>query len=866
MSSPSSSESPRSRAGGRGEPRPARPGRFLRATVAVAGLALGAVLVAGGGFLWLRSRGLPQRSGEARLVGLEAPVTVRWDRWGVPAVTGGGPGDLAAALGWLHANDRFTQMELGRRAAAGRLSELFGERTLELDRRFRTLRLASAAEDLAAATGGETRAQLEAYAAGVNAWLELHGKDLPPTLTLLGAEPEPWRPAHSLAFNLLMAHDLSFWQGRPEETRFLWLQAFGLEGLRDLVGDPALEVAPEILELARTLAAPPPEERGEEELPEEAPPTDVAEVSLAFPGSGGLGSGEGRLGSNNWAVAGGLTAGGLPIFANDPHLPLRLPGTWYQALLRVEGDGEGHSPFEVAGMTLPGLPGVVIGRNGDLAWGFTNTMLDDHDLYFERLSEDGSEVLRLQGGEPTWVAVEERMETILVRGGGEEEIVLRSTDRGVLLPAEPAVAGRPGLPARSLRWTVHGAADVLSPFLALARARRVEELRGRLGEYLGPAQNLVVADRHGGLYFTVLGRVPERRRGDGRMPAPAWDPAWGWDGLRPRETNPTVLQPGGASGTDPGGGDGLLVTANADVRPPGYPLELTADFDTPHREQRIRQLLLGDDGVADEDAGGNGTGWTARGMGAVQTDVRSLYARQVMEALCSETWEGTAAQVMARLASWNGEMTGPTAALFALVERHLGEAIFGDEARAHRLPSLARRARLLRLLEGKMTLPWFDHVATEEREGRGDTLTGALESAWVEARRSWGEDPDRWSWPRVQSLSLAHPLGPLPVLGRWFDRGPFPRPGSATTVNAYGSRWDGYEARVRYGPSMRWVVDLGRPDGGLAVLPAGQSGHPGDVHYDDQIPLYLAGELRPVPWSEEAVEAATVERLRLLPR
>jgi len=802
-------------------------------------------LVVAGGFLWLRSCGRPVRTGEVRVPGLQAPVTVRWDRWGVPHVTAEHDIDLARAVGWLHANDRMAQMELGRRAAAGHLSEVFGERTLELDRHFRTLRLDELARRIEMrALGAESRAWLTAYAEGVDAWLEARGDDLPPELRLLGVEPEPWRPSDSLGFAMLLAHDLSFWLDRPEEVRFRWLAAFGPEGVRDLTGFRDLHIAPEIAELARELAA----------------------KASGLPGaSASTGGDERRLGatldtgdpggSNNWAVSGAHTASGLPLFANDPHLPLRIPSTWYQVWLRVPADPEagedgGERGYEAAGWTLPGLPGVIIGRNRDVAWGFTYTMLDDHDLFVERLSDDGSEVLR---GD-TWQPLEMQTEKIRVRDGEAREIHLYATERGPLLPEDPEL----GLPPRSLAWTLYYSADPVAAFLELGRTRRVEEIPEAVSGFVGPAQNLVAADRHGGLLYTVMGQAPSRRTGDGRLPSPGWNPAYGWDGLRVPRLNPTVWNPPA----------GVLVTANSDHRPAGYAEPWVLDADLPHRGLRIEELLAARDG------------WRAEEMGAIQTDVTSLYALRVVEILVREgrRWrarggdEGDAGRALELLEGWDGAMRGAEGFLFELVERELGEAVFGDEAEAHGLPPLGRRSRILRVLKGGMTLPWFDDVRTDRVESRGETLERAVAAAWRAAVRWGGDNPARWSWREIHHLFLDHPLYEIPGLSGWFGRGPFPVDGSATTPDAHGSRWPadpeaagGITKTVTYAPSLRWVVDLADPDGGLAVLPGGQSGHPGDRHYDDQMPLYLEGKLRPVPWSEEAVEAATVSRLRLTP-
>lgn len=777
--------------------------RLLRALLA---LLLLLVLAGLAGWHWLARSGRPQRSGSHRLAALTAPVAVRFDDWGVPHLRGESGRDLAAALGWVHANDRFFQMELGRRAAAGRLAELFGERALALDRALRELRLGETALRLEAHASAESRAWLEAYAAGVNAWLAARGRDLPPELRILAVVPEPWRPADSLGFVLLMARDLSFWDGRPEEARFGWLRAFGPERARELVGG-AVEPPPAgLLEIAAATPAP--------RIAAPAEPAEEAEDAAA--------------GSNSWALGGAWSASGAPLVANDPHLPLRLPGVWYQAHLR--------SPdYEASGMTLPGTPGVVIGRTARLAWAFTNVMLDDHDLFLEELDERGERVRRGDG----WAPVVRGTVRIRVRGGGEEILELRSTDRGPLLPADP----ERGLPARSLAWTAYELADPLAALAALARAEGVADVPAAIAPFVAPAQNLLVADRDGGLLQTVLGRLPVRRAGDGRFPAPGRDPAFGWDGLRPAGDTPRRLV----------GRDGRLVTANDDSWGAELPGSFSADFDSPHRARRIAELL------------GGRERWSPEGLAALQTDVRSRWACEVVAAL-GGPFASEAESARAALAAWDGGMEerGP-AALFLLVERELRERLFGDEARAHGLPPFASRDRLLALLSGALDPVFFDDVTTPEVEGRDAIVGAALAAAWREGTQRFGEEVARWPHADLHRLRLAHPLGELPLAGRWFDRGPFPVPGSTTTVAAFGAVWEGGRQRVTYGPSMRWATDLADPDGTLAILPGGQSGHPGDPHYDDQLPLFLSGRTRPVPWSEAAIERATVSRLELVP-
>ncbi len=785
--------------------------------VSALALVLLVLLVAAVFLLRLSRSGLPARDGEHALAGLEAAVTVRWDRWGVPHIDAASDGDAIAALGYLHANDRLTQMELGRRAAFGRLAEIVGEAAVPTDVSFRTLRLRRLAEAMWERAGPTSRRLLEAYARGVNAWLAERGGDLPTGLKLLGVEPEPWQPVDSLAFVLLMADDLSFWQGRPEEERFRWLRAFGVDGVRELLDEPSLQVPQEILELAA---------RGESQTATRA---DLLPSTrdLAAPGS------------NNWAVSAGQAAGGRPIVANDPHLKLVLPGVWYQVLIR--------SPeYEAAGMTLPGTPGVVLGRGPAVAWAFTNVMLDDHDVFFERLDESGERYLR----DGVWQPLRIEEQTIDIRGGGRRTVTLRATDLGPLLDADPEA----GLPPRSLAWTLYEPGDPFQAMRGLAQATTAQEALAAIDGYVCPAQNLVAAFAGGELLYTVLGRVPQRRMqspgtaaeppsdGFGRLPSPGWKPAYRWDGLRPRDTNPTVVTPGGR-----------LVTANHDIRPPGYPLSLTAEFYTPHRAERIAELL---DQRRD---------WDARGFGALQLDNLSLYARDLVAAIAGD-YPGDAGRAYQVLSRWDGamELVGP-AALYALLERRLFEALFGDEAAADDLEPFADRSMLLRLLRGETSPHWFDDVATPEEEGREEILRRELAAAWRQGSARWGDEVSGWDYGWLHSLTLRHRLDRLPLFGRWARRGPYEMIGSATSVAAFGARWEGERQRVTNGPSMRWIVDWSEPDRSFAALPGGQSGHPADRHYDDRLAPYLAGELQPAPWSEAAIAEATVSTMRLVP-
>ncbi len=794
------------------------------------GLCLLVGLVAVGVWLWLRGSGRPVRQGEQALAGLSATVQITWDRWGVPHIAAETEEDAAAALGWVHANDRFTQMELGRRAGRGHLAEILGEAGYEADVYFRTLRYGATADRMLQMASPRSRRLLDAYAAGVNGWLTSRNGDLPPAIRLLGIKPEPWQPVDSLSFALLMARDLSFWNDRPEEERFRWLRHFGSAGTRDLLGLPDLHIPEQISQLAT--------EVGE-------PATGPLEESPAQDELGDRPS----PGSNNWALSGLRTASGKPLLANDPHLGLFLPSVWYQAMVR--------SPeYEAAGMTLPGTPGVIIGRGPHIAWAFTNTMLDDHDLFFEELDAAGQ---RYRRGD-AWKPLQVQEELIRIRGGESRTITTYRTDIGPLLPVDALR----GLPPRSLAWTAQYGGDPVAALVALAGAETATEALTAIEPYTCPAQNLVATFDNGELLYTVLGRIPQRRgegqgsaeeavapRQDlGRLPAPAWDLSYGWDGLRPRGSNPTLILP--ADGT---AGD-MLVTANHDIRPSDYGLPLAADFFTTHRADRIGQRLL------------EATTWQRQEFADLQLDVTSLYARDIVAALAvdAEPLRGDAAKAYEALRQWDGamELRGP-AALYALVERNLLRGLLMDEAEVSGVRAFANKDRLLRLLRGQMAERWFDDLTTDAVEVRADIVGSALRDAWREGSERWGDEVERWSFGWLHRLTLRHRLDAVPVLGRWYRRGPYEVAGSATSIAAFGAQWQDGRQDIVYGPSMRWIVDWQTPQHAFAMLPGGQSGHPVDPHYSDQVEPFLAGELHLAPWSEEAIQDAAVSTSYLTP-
>ncbi|MCC6407801.1 MAG: penicillin acylase family protein [Planctomycetes bacterium] len=783
-------------------------------------LALGALAVVafalGVGAFWLgmwRRSGLPERSGEFTVPGLSAPVAVRLDERAVPHVRAEKLVDLAAALGWLHANDRLFQLEMGRRRASGRLAEVVGAGAVAEDVRMRELGLRRTAESYVAALTPESRELLDAYARGVNAWLDAHRGDLPSDLDLLVDEVAPWQPADSLCFALLMACDLCY-PRFYEEQRFEWLGAFGKERALDLIGKGPLEIADDVLVLAadarKKLAAADPTLRSFDAGAEHV---------------------EKKGGSNNWAVDAERSEANAALVANDPHLGLGLPALWYEAGLRA-------TDYDAYGMTLAGLPVVVIGRGPDVAWGFTNSELDATDEFLEELSADGTSVRR---GD-SFVPIEKRAETIRVKDGEDVVVDTGTTDRGVLLPS---IASR-GLPARSLAWTAYTPFDPVAPFVALARSKSVDDVPRAIADFVAPVQSIVAGDTRGAVLFTLLGRAPERARGDGSFPAPGWDARWAWNGLRAADDNPRISRPS----------EGFVATANNDTRPQNSALALAGDFANPSRIERIRERLDG------------ARAWTPEKTLELQLDVVSRYALALVAALPNDL-DGDARAAADLLRAWDGRMQkGGAAALFGIFERELGARVFDDEFRAAKLGpmGLLRKADALeRLLVGELSAKWCDDVETPGIESLRDALVAALAAALKEMRTRFGAEPSAWDWTALNVWQPEHPLAAAPYIGGLFRRGPFMLPGSAQTVCVFTGWWRGDHVAVGHGASMRWIADLGDGDRSLTILPGGQSGHPFDAHFDDQLEDYVAGRMRRVYWSDTAIDAHVASTIALKP-
>ncbi len=860
----------------------------MSATAGVLILALVAVTVVA---VWSIRRPFPEYEGTVELPRLTGEVEVVRDEYGIPQIYADTAEDLFRAQGYVHAQDRFWEMDVRRHVTSGRLSELFGSDQVETDAFVRTLGWREVARKELPLLEPETRRYLQAYADGVNAWLDQNsGGDLGFAYTLLGViggdtNPARWSPVDSVSWLKAMAWDL---RGNvtDEVDRALLATALPIDRVEQLYPEYRPEVGAPIVDdehVTTTGALTVVDDDGETVAVDAQDALGSAAAALRS-GPAVLGHGTG-VGSNSWVVDGSLTASGAPLLANDPHLAPSMPSIWYQVGLRCRTVGP-ECPFDVTGYSFSGLPGVVIGQNADIAWGFTNMGADVTDLYLEEVQGD-----LYRTGE-RWERMEVRDETIRVADGDDVNITVRSTRHGPLIsdhsdemrrvgseapvgsdadddeprdsagwsdeapPADPSTTDTSpdgtdyGV---ALRWTALDPGSTADAVFALNKASTWDEFKAAAALFDVPAQNLVYADTEGNIGYQAPGKVPVRATGDGRYPVPGWTGDHDWLGYIPFDELPSVLNPD----------SGMIVTANQPVTSPAYRYFLTADFDAGHRAGRISDLL--------EEAAARGD-LDVDTMVEVQMDSRSAAAEMLVPYLTElDAPEGYYGDGLRMLRGWDYRQepeSGP-AAYFNAVWRHVLALTFHDELPEDQWPSGGGRwVEVLRDLVENPDDPYWNDVDTAATETRDDILLQAAQDARDELTQLQGKDPERWEWGRSHTLTLTDQTLGTSGIGfvEWLvNRKPVAVGGGTATVQA--NSWfapDGYD--VTWVPSMRMVVDLADRDNSQWIDLTGVSGHPHHRHYGDQTELWRTGQMLPMRWSEPAVRAAEQHVQTLVPR
>ncbi len=799
--------------------------RLLRASLWSAALLCLALAAA---YAYLR-QSLPKTEGEVRLPGLAAPAQVLRDRYGIPHIFAASPRDASFALGFVHAQDRLWQMEMSRRIAAGRVAEIVGQAGLETDRFMRTLGVRRAAEGNLRTLDAETRELLESYAAGVNSFLA-SGPVLPIEFWLTGVQPEPWTPADSVGWIKMMAWDLGG-NWRDELLRMRLAKTLPMARIHEFLppypGDPP-PALPDLKELYGSL------ER------------DAVRLAGSLEKSGSdpiLPSNEG-LGSNNWVVAGARTESGKPLLANDPHLGLTAPPVWYFAQMTAPG-------LNVIGSTLPGVPGVILGRNERIAWGFTNTGPDVQDLFIEKLDASGG-YLAPEGARPFQVIEE----TIRVKGAEPEKLRVRVSRHGPVISDVLRAAQEltPRGHVLAFSWTALAEDDrSMQAALKIARARDWESFLAAAKDFETPQQNMVYADVEGNIGFVAAGRVPMRKPDNdlkGMAPAPGWLAKYDWAGAIPFDELPRSFNPQ----------SGAILTANHRITPTGYPHLISSSWDPPFRADRIQALL--------DATPKHGVPSFAR----IQADVTSLAMRELLpRLLATRPRSEQARKALEQLRAWDGTMSADRAEpLIAWAWwRELTRAIYADElGDAFRQSWLARAVFLTKVLSGDPeSARWCDDVRTPATETCEEQLSQSLDAALADLGRRYGAEPSQWRWGEAHAARHEHrPFGRQPLLARVFDIR-VPTPGDTYTVNV-GRNVMSNEAEPyanRHAASLRAIYDLSDPEKSLYIHSGGQSGNLLSEHYDAFSRAWAKNEYIPMRAERKALEAEPHQLLRLVP-
>jgi penicillin G amidase len=792
--------------------------RLIQSLVALFVLVI--LLLASGA--WLLRRTLPNEE-EARAVrGLQAPVSIAYDTLGVAVITAASINDLAFAQGYAHARDRRFQMELFRRAGAGRLAEIFGPAALGADRHARTLGFARVADSTFAIMPAARRARLEAYAAGVNAFDRSHPK--PPEFLVLGIPLEPWRPADNALVTLLLFDDLQF-DGSSERAVEVMDAALPPALVRFLLpestpGDVALDRA----------AAPP--------APPTPPPADVDvrrglakaasgatsswspeheaadERAAIFAWCGNVATPDQRsIGSNNWVVDGAHSASGGALVCNDPHLSLRVPVIWHRERLEAPG-------LDITGVSVPGTTDIIIGSNGRVAWGFTNVEGDFVDFVRVQFAgRDSSSYVGPAGPE----RFRTRTEVMRVKGAAAETLRVRETRWGPVIAN--SIRGGP----LALEW---GALDPTScdfDMLDEARATNVRELLQAFDSFSGPAQNLVAGDRDGHIAWRIVGRLPRRAGFDPRRPRDGAAPNAGWFGWWPQDSMPGVIDPPG----------GFLATANQRTVGGRMWDRVGTGAGMPWRAHRIAELLAGSDGAKG-----------AARMIAIQNDVRDDFLEDTDAALAAaesgqpQRPDSAWATARALHASWRASRGADTTSAGHAFMRYVRLALHQELLQPLLAPCVARDStfRYSWSLEDEVVRRLLTerppHLLNPKYRDYNALVRAATDTAaaWLKARVP-GVPLERITWGMINRARINHPLGSaVPALDPWLDMPHAALSGGSSVVRV---------TRPTSGASMRMVVDLGAPDSSRFSLPGGQSGHFLSRHYGDEFADWVAGRYQP---------------------
>ncbi|KAF0151522.1 MAG: peptidase S45 penicillin amidase [Ignavibacteria bacterium] len=787
---------------------------------------------------------LPKYDDEKNLSGISAEVKIFRDKWGIPMIKAENDEDAAFALGFVHAQDRLFQMDVARRAGEGRLSEIFGTQTIDVDIMFRTVGIYKAAKESFPKLNPLSQKILVAYSNGVNEYLKAAKGNYTPEIDVLGYDPYTWEPEHSLVIAKLMGWELniSWWT----DLMFSHLiQKFGETKARELIPDfpqNAPTIIPFGLQSLSSIT------RGL---------IDVDKSYREFTGFRGT-----HIGSNNWVVNGNKAVSGKSMIANDPHLAFTAPGRWYFAMIRSK-------EWNVEGFTLAGLPAVVIGKNQNISWAMTNVMADDADFYAEKIDSSGTKYF-VDG---KWRELAITKDTIHVKDSLNVVYEIKKTHRGAIVSDIHQLRKYyPNIEVEtatlSMRWTGQDFSDEMFAALSLNKAKNWEDFKEALSYFTLPGQNFVYADAFGNIGYVCAAKLPIRANNSPTLVFDGTSSASDWKGFVPYDEMPKLFNPP----------QNYIASANNKIVN-GFPYHISNIWEPSSRIERIAELLTSKEKHSVSD------------FKKYQNDFVSPFAKKITKHLISafkdvKLHDKNLKTALDLLENWDGEMSirsqAPT--IYAFFLKNLIKNVIGDEMSNDLLKEYVFAANILyrkieELMQSDSSL--FDDVKTQAIETKDDMLRKSLADALSELERDYGTEVYNWQWGEIHKVTFKHIFGgKFSLLDKLINIGPFEIGGDGTTVfNTEYSFSELYETEHnsnlphrtkkfenKLGPTMRYIYDYSQPDYFYFILPAGQSGHFMSDHYKDMTKMWLKGNYLRLPLKESEFIQNTESTLTLLPK
>ena len=796
-----------------------------------------------GGYIFYNSltESLPIYNGDMTVFSLKSEVKIYFDSLAVPYIFADNDEDAAFTLGYLHARERMFSMDMIRRAGEGRLSEIFGVETLPFDKMFRTVGLSKTAKIIKDKMNPEGLKLLEAYSRGVNFYLEEKKNKYPVEFDVLGYQPEEWKPEHSIIVIRMMAWELNLgW----------WTDLTFTELVQKLGEEKVKEILPGYPENAPTII--PAEIKKFAQINSNFIETDKA--FRKFVGMTGT-----HLGSNNWVVNSQMSASGKPIIANDPHLAYRAPGIWYAAVIKSPS-------WNAAGVTLPGVPGIVIGKNDNISWTLTNIMTDETDFYFETLDSSRTKYLLDKSWEDL-VIIEDTIET---RDGIREPIEIKYTHHGQIISNIHPYnfifnKDESTYPTISMRWLGNEFSDEMDAFLKINKAKNWNEFKSAVEKFNIPGQNFVYADREGNIGYVFGGALPVRNDNSTTFVFDGTSSKSDWKGFVPRNELPYLFNPT----------QNYIATANNKVMK-NFEYHITNLWEPSSRIERITELLQAKSKHSVED------------YMNYQEDILSPYAKSIVPYILFafqdvEVKDENLLQSLNLLREWNYEMDKyqqAPAIFLAFFDKlmkniyldEMGEDLFNQYVFLANVPY----RNIPELLQNPFS-DWYNDVKKNERKTRDDVIRESMNDALDDLENKLGKDVKDWQWGRLHTVTFKHAFAGVSwIIDEVVNIGPYEISGDGTTI--FNTEYAFSESIEKYplfrhglfdcelGPSMRFIFDFAKPDEFYLILTTGQSGNIFSDHYKDQTDLFLNGKYMKIRTDEASITNPRNRQLRLLPK